>query len=115
MATRLGFAVIEHVEPETLLIDEILAIGDAEEVIELYRNPTAQYGLTWQAGLRLVQGIATRHNSKRQTRVAFISLPRSWCRLLENKTLAREAAPPTRWLGAFSAIWPPVCIHKESP
>jgi ABC-type polysaccharide/polyol phosphate transport system ATPase subunit len=92
MTARLGFSVIAHIEPEILLIDEILAvgdaafrskcqhtmqkftekgttlflvshdlqtvqemcsrviwiddgrmraIGDAEEVIELYRNPTA--------------------------------------------------------------------------
>jgi lipopolysaccharide transport system ATP-binding protein len=30
MAVRLGFAVAAHLEPEVLLVDEVLAVGDAE-------------------------------------------------------------------------------------
>lgn len=30
MVARLGFSVIAHLEPEILLIDEILAVGDME-------------------------------------------------------------------------------------
>ena len=29
MLTRLGFSVVAHLEPEILLVDEVLAVGDA--------------------------------------------------------------------------------------
>lgn len=30
MTVRLGFAVAAHLEPEILVVDEVLAVGDAE-------------------------------------------------------------------------------------
>jgi len=30
MYTRLAFAVAAHLEPEVLIVDEVLAVGDAE-------------------------------------------------------------------------------------
>ena len=44
MYVRLAFAVAAHLEPEILLVDEVLAVGDAEfqKKSKPFQNPVAR-------------------------------------------------------------------------
>ena len=39
MHVRLGFAVAAHLEPDILIVDEVLAVGDAEFQKKAINNP----------------------------------------------------------------------------
>ncbi len=49
MMVRLGFAVAAHLEPEILIVDEVLAVGDAEfqkKAIGKMQDVSRNYGRT---------------------------------------------------------------------
>jgi lipopolysaccharide transport system ATP-binding protein len=81
MYVRLAFAVAAHLEPEILLVDEVLAVGDAE----FQRKCLGRMAGVAQSG-RTVMFVS--HN------LAAIGQVTSRCLLLESGELARDGATP---------------------
>lgn len=81
MYARLGFAVAAHVDPQVLLVDEVLSVGDAlfrlrcmERMRELIRGGTALVFVTHQ--LDQMQAICRRAIVLEGGRTAFVGDPR---------------------------------------
>jgi lipopolysaccharide transport system ATP-binding protein len=94
MYVRLAFAVAAHLEPEILIVDEVLAVGDAEfqkKAIGKMQDVSAGQGRTV---------LFVSHNMK------AVSTLCSRCLLLENGTLAGNGEPGSivdRYLGVASS------------
>ena len=50
MYTRLAFAVAAHLDPEILIVDEVLAVGDAEFQKKMFGQDERSFNTTGQNG-----------------------------------------------------------------
>jgi lipopolysaccharide transport system ATP-binding protein len=97
MYVRLAFAVAAHLEPEILIIDEVLAVGDAEfqrKCLGKMKDVSEREGRTVifvSHNMAAIQSLCTRALLIRYGRIAFNDLPSVICMKYMEENLRSDA------------------------